>query len=147
MKLVFAEHAWEDYLYWQKTDRKMVERINTLIKDNWMDEARKFAERQGREVRKLIQSDLHRVRSFVEREKRDLEKLQKQIPGELNRWKKALEGQKKELTQLLNKAGPRGAAKAKASGKKKVASRTGGTKPRSTQPRKKAAKSDSGSSV
>ena len=33
MKLVFAEHAWEDYLYWQKTDRKMVERINTLIKD------------------------------------------------------------------------------------------------------------------
>jgi len=33
MKLVFAEHAWEDYLHWQKTDRKMLERINTLIKD------------------------------------------------------------------------------------------------------------------
>ncbi|MDD5375457.1 type II toxin-antitoxin system YoeB family toxin [Acidithiobacillus sp.] len=28
MKLVFADEAWEDYLYWQKQDRKMVERIN-----------------------------------------------------------------------------------------------------------------------
>lgn len=33
MKLVFAESAWEDYLYWQKTDRKMVKRINLLIKE------------------------------------------------------------------------------------------------------------------
>ena len=31
MKLVFAELAWEDDLYWQKQDRKMVERINKLI--------------------------------------------------------------------------------------------------------------------
>ncbi len=33
MKLIFAEKAWEDYLYWQKTDRKIVRRINTLIKE------------------------------------------------------------------------------------------------------------------
>lgn len=33
MKLVFATHAWEDYLYWQKTDNKVLKRINTLIKD------------------------------------------------------------------------------------------------------------------
>lgn len=31
MKLIFADEAWEDYLYWQKQDRKMVERINKLI--------------------------------------------------------------------------------------------------------------------
>lgn len=31
MRLVFAELAWEDYLYWQKQDRKLVERINELI--------------------------------------------------------------------------------------------------------------------
>ena len=31
MKLVFAALAWEDYLYWQKQDRKLVERINKLI--------------------------------------------------------------------------------------------------------------------
>ena len=33
MKLIFAEKAWEDYLYWQKTDKKMLNRINILIKD------------------------------------------------------------------------------------------------------------------
>lgn len=33
MKYIFAEQAWEDYLYWQKTDRKILERINTLIKE------------------------------------------------------------------------------------------------------------------
>ncbi|ERP90614.1 MULTISPECIES: Txe/YoeB family addiction module toxin [unclassified Marinobacter] len=32
MKLIFSEHAWEDYLYWQSTDKKVVSRINKLIK-------------------------------------------------------------------------------------------------------------------
>lgn len=31
MKLIFADEAWEDYLYWQKQDKRMVERINKLI--------------------------------------------------------------------------------------------------------------------
>jgi toxin YoeB len=33
MKLVFADAAWDDYLYWQQQDRRMVERINKLIKE------------------------------------------------------------------------------------------------------------------
>jgi len=33
MKILFSEHAWEDYLYWQKTDKAMVKRINGLIQD------------------------------------------------------------------------------------------------------------------
>lgn len=33
MKLVFAENAWDDYLFWQKTDKKITNRINLLIKD------------------------------------------------------------------------------------------------------------------
>jgi toxin YoeB len=33
VKLVFAEKAWEDYLYWQKTDKKILKRINALSKD------------------------------------------------------------------------------------------------------------------
>ena len=33
MRLIFAEQAWDDYLYWQKTDRKLLERIKALIKD------------------------------------------------------------------------------------------------------------------
>ncbi len=33
MKLTFSTHAWENYLYWQSTDKKVLKRINTLIKD------------------------------------------------------------------------------------------------------------------
>ena len=33
MKLIFAEKGWEDYLYWQRTDKKTLKRINALIKD------------------------------------------------------------------------------------------------------------------
>ena len=33
MRLIFSEQAWEDYLYWQKTDKKRVQRINELIKE------------------------------------------------------------------------------------------------------------------
>ena len=34
MKRIFSEHAWEDYLYWQRTDRKILQRINTLIRES-----------------------------------------------------------------------------------------------------------------
>lgn len=33
MKLIFADEAWEDYLHWQKHDKRMVERINKLIQE------------------------------------------------------------------------------------------------------------------
>ena len=33
MNLTFAPKAWDSYLYWQKTDKAIVKRINTLIKD------------------------------------------------------------------------------------------------------------------
>jgi len=31
--LVFAPEAWEDYLYWQRTDAKIILRINLLLKE------------------------------------------------------------------------------------------------------------------
>ena len=33
MKLVFHERAWEDYLYWQASDVKLLGRINALIRE------------------------------------------------------------------------------------------------------------------
>ncbi|HCR0067179.1 TPA: Txe/YoeB family addiction module toxin [Enterobacter hormaechei] len=32
MKITWSEEAWEDYLYWQETDKRMVRKINELIK-------------------------------------------------------------------------------------------------------------------
>ena len=33
MKVIFSERAWEDYLWWQREDRKLLKRINLLIQD------------------------------------------------------------------------------------------------------------------
>ena len=33
MILSWTETAWEDYLYWQRTDKNILKRINALIKD------------------------------------------------------------------------------------------------------------------
>ena len=33
MKIVFSANAWEDYLYWQQTDKKKLKRINKLIQE------------------------------------------------------------------------------------------------------------------
>jgi len=33
MKVTFSFIAWDHYLYWQHTDKKMIKRINMLIKE------------------------------------------------------------------------------------------------------------------
>jgi toxin YoeB len=33
VKVSFAEVAWEDYLYWQETDTKILAKLNSLIRD------------------------------------------------------------------------------------------------------------------
>ena len=33
MRLLWEDRAWEDYLYWQTQDRKILKRINALIRD------------------------------------------------------------------------------------------------------------------
>ena len=33
MKLTWSTSSWEDYLYWQKVDKKIAKRINELIKN------------------------------------------------------------------------------------------------------------------
>lgn len=32
-KITFSENAWEDYVYWQTQDKKMLHRINSLLQD------------------------------------------------------------------------------------------------------------------
>lgn len=33
MSIIFTEDSWEDYLYWQKNDKKILQRINEIIRD------------------------------------------------------------------------------------------------------------------
>jgi toxin YoeB len=33
MNLLFTDEAWEDYTYWQQYDKKLLKKINTLLKE------------------------------------------------------------------------------------------------------------------
>jgi toxin YoeB len=33
MNKIFTDHAWDDYVYWQSEDKKIIKKINELIKD------------------------------------------------------------------------------------------------------------------
>ena len=33
MKIIFLDQAWEDYLYWQGTDKAILKKINALVKE------------------------------------------------------------------------------------------------------------------
>jgi toxin YoeB len=33
VRFIFTDESWEDYLYWQKTDKKNLKKINQLLKD------------------------------------------------------------------------------------------------------------------
>jgi toxin YoeB len=33
MKIIFTDEAWESYLYWQTYDKKILQKINILIKE------------------------------------------------------------------------------------------------------------------
>ncbi len=33
MRLLWEDDAWEDYLYWQTQDKRMLKRVNALIQD------------------------------------------------------------------------------------------------------------------
>jgi toxin YoeB len=37
MHISWHPHAWTDYMYWQATDKKILKRINELIKDMLRD--------------------------------------------------------------------------------------------------------------
>jgi toxin YoeB len=33
VKILFTEDAWQDYLYWQEHDKKILKKVNELIKE------------------------------------------------------------------------------------------------------------------
>lgn len=37
MRIIFSAQAWDEYLYWQDEDRKVLERLNGLLKECMRD--------------------------------------------------------------------------------------------------------------
>lgn len=98
-------------------------RLNGLLNNQeWLDEARKYAERQGKEVKKLISADVTKVKSFLENERKEMERFQRQIPGEVKKLRTFIKSQRKDLEKLiaqLKKAGAKPRTTKKAGGAKK----------------------------
>jgi hypothetical protein len=119
--------------------KKIVSRVKTaqtrlqtvLNKQDWMEEARKYAEKQGTEVKKLLSSDLGKVKTFIERERKELERFQKQIPGEVKKFRKLLMQQRNDLEKMLGSIGALGApsnGKKRKTGSKKGTAKKAGTR-------------------
>ncbi len=76
--------------------------LQSLIQgQDWVEEARKYAKRQGKEVKKLFGPDVEKMKKFLERERKELARFQKQIPSEVKKLKKYVDSQRKEFEKLL----------------------------------------------
>lgn len=97
--------------------KKIVQRVKAaqvklqqLLKDKTIvEEARKYAEKQGKEIRKLLASDAGKVKAFLEKERKELEKFQKQIPGEVQKFRTLVNSQRREVEKLLKRVRRAGA--------------------------------------
>lgn len=82
--------------------KKAQKQFQGFIKDkNWLDEARRYAETQGREVKKLLSGDMKKVSTFLKRERGELEKIQRKLPSELKRLRTFLDKHRKEFEKHL----------------------------------------------
>lgn len=82
--------------------KKAQSKLQTILKNqDWIEEARKYAEKQRKEVKKLLNSDVVKVKSFLEKERKELERFQKEIPGEVKKLRTFVKTQRKELEKLL----------------------------------------------
>jgi len=112
--------------------------LQTALKDrSWIDDARKYADRQTKEIKKLITSDMDRVVAFVESERKELERFQRQIPGEVKKLKKFVDSQKKDLEKLLVSLRKGAKTSGKTKGRKAAVRKPAAAK--TAAPRKKAA--------
>lgn len=94
-----------------------------MVKDKtWLEDARKYAEQQGKGIKTLLAGDLTKVKAFLDKERKELDKFQKQIPGEIKKFKSYVHTQKKELEKLLKNVKKAGAKSTKG-GKKSSAPR------------------------
>jgi DNA anti-recombination protein RmuC len=76
--------------------------LQKMVKSHdWIDDARHYAERQGKEVKKLFTSDVEKLKAFLERERKELESFQKHLPSEMKKIRKFVNVQKKEFGKLL----------------------------------------------
>ena len=76
--------------------------FQSLVNKETLKEAKKYAESSGKELKTWIQNaDMKKVKALIERETKEIHKLQKKIPGELAKFSRYVDSQKGELEKIL----------------------------------------------
>ncbi len=84
--------------------KKVQGKLQEVLKNqDWVEEAKKYADKQKKEVKKLLNTDTAKLKAFLERERKHLERLQNQLPGEIAKWKDFAQKQRQELKTLLTR--------------------------------------------
>ena len=73
-----------------------------IQKNDILDDAKKYADKQGKELKKILKSDANKVKAFIEKEKATLDQFSKQLPNEVEKLKKFILSQRTELEKALN---------------------------------------------
>lgn len=76
-------------------------RLSTIKNQIEGQRAKIKATLSGLSTRKFLDKDVAKVRAFIVKERKEIERLQKQIPVELKKFKKFVDGQKKELRKMM----------------------------------------------
>jgi len=103
-----------------------------------LKEAQNFADRQRREFKKIIKTDAARLKTYLEKERREIQKLQTRLPGEIKKIRQYAETQRRELDKLIKKVKTAskkaaGTAKSKVVKRKSTARTTKRTTKRATK--------------
>jgi len=78
------------------------QQLKTLMNKETLKEAKKYAEASGKELKDLIKNtDSKKVKAFISKEAKEIQKLQKQIPVELEKFSKFVNAQTKEFEKIL----------------------------------------------
>jgi hypothetical protein len=100
MKKKVDLNKFKDVVGQLKTKQKQLQH---LVSKDTLKEAKKYAETSSKELKNMLKNntDVKKVKSFIEKEAKEIHKLQKAIPTELAKFSKFVETQKKEFEKIL----------------------------------------------
>jgi hypothetical protein len=79
--------------------------LEMISENDWVSEARSYAHRQSKELKKVFSEDVKKVQGFLEQEKKSFAQISSKLPKNIKNLFVFLEEQKKEFSLLLSQLG------------------------------------------
>ena len=72
-----------------------------LASSNWVTDAKKYADKQRRQIDRLSRANVKKVKTFAEEQKKELNRILNRVPGEVQKVRRYVTSQKKDLERLV----------------------------------------------